>query len=292
MYEARLNKERVSRRIDAMKNCRKTVQLIPKHIPLDNAGWITKVEKAVGISKVPILIIDSNRIIDYYNTDIPKRLLVNFISVNRISTFTFTDDIQTQYDGAVYCPKTKAVFLTKDRAFNRYLIHELGHAKQDKIHNANSLTGNTNRSYLEVHNIIMNENKYQYVEPATNTENLYLQVENDYANDPATVNKINMGFGKKSVYYRVFYTFPPDPRNFIQQNLNILDGINITPIFNNDKHHIMYSEMLYIIKMIPSNVEGTFQGVWKNRGKFNVKEALRALMNWGIKQQIDEYSRY
>lgn len=290
MYEARQRKEKVGRRIDAIKNCRKTVQLIYEKVPLNDKDWITKVEKAVGIKNVPILIIDQNSDISSFNTNNPRFLLAFFILENSFNASNLTDEIEERYDGAVYCPKTKAVILTKDRAFNRYLIHELGHAKQDKIHNANSLKGNTNSSYLEVHNIIVNENKYQYVKPATNTEDLYLQVENEYSEDPATVDKINMGFGNRFVYYRIFYTLPTNPHNFIKQNLNIFNNIKITLLLKKNTHKSMYYEMLNTLNRILPDLDGIYKDKVSRPCKINVKNALTALMNWGIKQQIDEYN--
>lgn len=245
-----------------------------------------KFEKAVGVRNVPMLIIENNKILKSFNCTSPPFKLHLLMLACKIDEENI-DNILDFKGGALYSLEARCVYLLNNYAYKRYVIHELGHAKQHYQIGATSI--NTDSSFLEAHNIIVNENKYPYIEPEHKCKNQYLRVDNPYNDGVLTSHKIDMGiYDSKYIYYRVIYS-QDNLNKFISTYKNmVFDYDRLRVIFSNDKLNKMYVEMKMQIHSINSNLVGEKYNFIKCRWdeKESVVSALTALMNWGIEKQL------
>lgn len=197
-----------------------------------------KFEKAVGVENVPMLIIENNKVLKSFNCTSSSSQLDLLMKTCKIDKENI-DNILDLKGGALYSLEGKCVYLLNNYAYKRYVIHELGHAKQHYQLGATSI--NTDSSLLEAHNIIVNENKYPYIEPAHGCENQYLRLDNSYEDGVLTSHKIDMGiYNSKYVYYRVIYS-QDDLNKFISTYKNmVFDYDRLRGIFSNDKLNKIY----------------------------------------------------
>lgn len=245
---------------------------------------LKKIEYSLNIHNIPVLIIDNNQISDSYNCDNPEGLCNLFCKDCDITN----DDLDNLLDtkgGALYSSQTKCIFLLQKYAYKRYLIHELGHAKQEK--DSNIQISKINSSLVEAHNIIVNENKYPYTKPPTEYQDQYLVTVNSYPDFPS-VSKINMGYGSKYSYYRVVYSGYNDIAKFISDYAYLkFTEEEYDSFFRDTVLTKMYVDMKIMIHSLNQGLSGLQydkKGIFV--AYFGVPIALTALMNWGLKQQI------
>lgn len=259
---------------------RKIIQKVQDWTIID----LKKIEYSLNIHDIPVLIIDNNQISDSYNCDNPE-FYCNLFILDCGITKNHLDILLDTKGGALYSSQAKCIFLLKNHAYKRYLIHELGHAKQEK--DSNIKISKINSSIVEAHNIIVNENKYPYTKPPTEYQDQYLVTMNSYPDFPS-VSKINMGYGSEYSYYRVVYSGYNDIAKFISDYAYLKFTEEEYDSFFRDtvltKMYVDMKKMIHSLNQGLSGLQYDKNGIFISC--FGVQIALTALMNWGLKQQI------
>ena len=226
---------------------------------------------------IPILIINSeNNIYCSYFCNLAQFKLNQFLFYNKIKQENLYNQLDANY-GGVYCPKSRCIVLTREYASNRTLIHELGHAKQD--YELDATTQNFDRSFLEVHNMIVNENKFSEEKPNNSLLECYLII-----SDNDIISGDNIDPLSQYKYYRVKYN----------KEMNLFEYIyeTFTPkemdlIHDNHNTSLMYLQMKNVVENI-ENYEGVLVD---ERGKisegYGLRTALSSLMNFGVRSLLN-----